>query len=188
MTYYFVRHGQTNFNVRGLCSDNPQRDVHLTELGIRQAEMVAEKLRYIPLQRILVSPLPRTRETAHIINRHHQLRLENHPGIADIRSGFDGQPVKDYQSAIAPDRLHMRVHGGESLIDHKLRVTGFLDWMQQLDAKHILVVAHEETLRVVSGYFRGLADQEMIDLQIANGEILHFELPDNGSDSGRASD
>ncbi len=175
MTYYFVRHGQTNFNIRELCNDDPRREVNLTETGIEQAETVAEELRMVSLERILVSPLPRTRETARIINRYHNLRLEICSEIADLRSGFDGKPVKDYQSAIAADRLHLRINGGESLLDHKQRVTGFLHWMRQLQEKQILIVAHEETMRVVLGYFRGLRDDEMIDMHIGNGEILRFE-------------
>lgn len=175
MTYFFVRHGQTNYNVRGLCNDNPDRDVHLTPNGIAQAQAAAETLRAVPLKRIHASPLPRTQETARIINRYHQLPIEIQPALADIRSGFDGRPVQDYQRAIAADRLHMSVNGGESLLEHKHRVIGFLRWLTQQPDQNQLVVAHEETLRVTCAFFRNLSDDVMLDLRIPNGEILKFE-------------
>ncbi len=38
MKTYFMRHGQTNYNVLGLCNDDPARPVHLTDLGIEQVQ------------------------------------------------------------------------------------------------------------------------------------------------------
>ena len=130
MPLWFMRHGETNYNRLGLCNDNPQRDVHLTETGIYQAEQAAKQLRHKPLQRILVSELPRTHQTAEIINRYHQLAIKVEPALNDIQSGFDGRPVAEYFAAIAHDPLHARIHGGESLIDHKQRVHHFLDDLQ----------------------------------------------------------
>ena len=42
MPLWFMRHGETNYNRLGLCNDNPQRDVHLTDTGIRQAAQAAD--------------------------------------------------------------------------------------------------------------------------------------------------
>lgn len=91
MNIYCMRHGCTNFNDLGLCNDDPERDVHLTEVGQAQAQAAALALRVVRLQRILVSPLPRTRETAEIINRHHAVPIEIHADLSDVRSGFDGR-------------------------------------------------------------------------------------------------
>lgn len=71
-------------------------------------------LRDAAFERILASPLPRTRQTAEIVNQFHAAPIQEHPGLADIRSGFNGKPVADYFSAIAADPLHARINGGES--------------------------------------------------------------------------
>ena len=121
MQVLFMRHGQTEYNLRGLCNDDPTQAVYLTPTGIAQAEAAAEILRATPLDLIVTSELPRTRQTGEIINRYHQLTLHTHPALNDIRSGHDGRPVGEYQRAIADDPLHARPAGGESLIEHKQR-------------------------------------------------------------------
>lgn len=177
MPLWFMRHGETNYNRLGLCNDNPMRNVHLTDTGIRQAEQAAEQLRHKPLRRILVSELPRTRQTAEIINRYHQVPVESHPALNDIQSGFDGRPVAEYFAAISHDPLHARVRGGESLLDHKQRINLFLLDLQSRQEDAVLIVAHEETLRAVSVWFQGLPDSALSEQHFNNGEILEFDWP-----------
>lgn len=176
MQLLFMRHGQTNYNLLGLCNDDPRQDVHLTTNGIAQAEAAAEALQRTPLQMIVTSQLPRTRQTGEIINRYHRLTLYSHPALNDIRSGLDGRPVSEYFAAIAEDPLHLAINGGESLLMHKKRVLGYLDWLRQQTQQTILSIAHEETLRVFYAWFHGIADERLRDLHFANCEILRFEL------------
>ncbi|MDJ0806733.1 MAG: histidine phosphatase family protein, partial [Gammaproteobacteria bacterium] len=58
-----MRHGQSEYNILGLCNDDPERQVRLTLAGRRQAEIAGQKLRQVPLQHILCSQLPRAHET-----------------------------------------------------------------------------------------------------------------------------
>lgn len=114
MNIYCMRHGRTTYNDPGLCNDDPGQDVRLTATGIAQARAAALALRDTAFERILVSLLPRTRQTAEIVDQFHAVPIREHPGLADIRSGFNGKPVADYFSAIAADPLHARINGGES--------------------------------------------------------------------------
>lgn len=173
---WFMRHGQTNYNLQGLCNSDPYKPVHLTEAGKQQARQAAQQLRAVPLQKILVSQLPRTAETAAIINEYHAVPIHIEPQINDIRSGFEDLPVGDYQAAIAADRLHLKFNEGESLLEHKQRIVTFLERLQQQKPRGLLVVAHEETLRVIKAYFEQLDDAEMIELQFQNCEILQYDL------------
>jgi broad specificity phosphatase PhoE len=175
MKIYAMRHGQTTYNLLGLCNDDPRDEVPLTELGIRQAEEAAVTLKDAALERIFVSELPRTRQTAEIINRHHGVPIAAHPGLNDIRSGFNNRPVAEYFAATGHDRLHLRVNGGESLLDYQARVLAFLDWLRPQPWQEVLVVAHEETLRVLAARFRGLPDAALPGLAFGNCEILRFE-------------
>ncbi|MBT8440026.1 MAG: histidine phosphatase family protein, partial [Gammaproteobacteria bacterium] len=109
MNLYVMRHGCTNYNELGLCNDNPDADVHLNAMGKQQAQTAAEQLRDVTLDRIIVSPLPRTRQTAEYVNQYHDVPIEVHPDLADIRSGFDGKSVGEYFAAIAHDPLNARV-------------------------------------------------------------------------------
>jgi probable phosphoglycerate mutase len=95
-----------------------------------------------------------------------------HAGIDDIRSGYDGRPVEAYFAAIGHDRLNARVGDGESLSDHKGRVLGFLRWLEQQPYACVLVIAHEETLRVMAADSWRLSDEAMIELTFRNCEVL----------------
>jgi alpha-ribazole phosphatase len=177
MNLYVMRHGRTNYNDLRLCNDDPNVDVRLNAVGTQQAQAAAEQLRDLPLDRIIVSPLPRTRQTAEIVNRYHGVPIEVHPAIADIRSGFDGKSVDEYFAATAHDPLNARVNGGESLLDHKRRVLFFLDWLQEQPYQNVLVVAHEETMRVFVAYFEGnVPDERLRDIHIGNCEPRSYEL------------
>lgn len=176
MRAIFLRHGQTDYNIRGLCNDDPTRDVRLTGEGVRQIEAAAERLREAPIERILVSPLPRTRASAEIVNRHHDAPILVHPDIHDIRTGFDGRAYADYRAAVAHDPLHAAAPGGESLAEHRRRVLRFLDWLARQPWDCVLVVAHEETLRIARARRDGLPDAALFGLSVANGEIVEIAL------------
>lgn len=177
MNLYVMRHGKTNFNEQRLCNDDPSVDVHLNKTGLQQAQSAAEQLRDAKLQRIIVSPLPRTRQTAEVVNQFHHAPIEVHPDISDIRTGFDGQPVADYFAAIAHNPLNARPPGGESQIDHKQRIMRFIQWLITQNQDSILIVAHEETLRIFIAHFEGnVADEQLRDLHIANCEFRHYTI------------
>ena len=171
MNLYIMRHGRTNYNELGLCNDDPSVDVHLNEIGKQQAQAAAEQLREVVLDRIIVSPLPRTRQTAEFVNQYHQASIEVHPDIVDICTGFNGKAVGEYFAAIAHDPLNARTKVGESLLDHKQRVSGFIHWLQGQPQENILVVAHEETVRVFVAHFEGnVPDEQLRDIHIDNCE------------------
>jgi probable phosphoglycerate mutase len=181
MNLYVMRHGHTNYNELGLCNDDPNIDVHLDAVGKKQARAAAEQLRDVVLDRIIVSPLPRARQTAEFVNHYHHAPIEVHSAIADIRTGFDGKAVQAYFAAIAHDPLHARVNGGESLLDHKQRVLGFIHWLQHQPPENRLVVAHEETLRIFVAYFEGnVPDERLRDITIGNCEYRCYRLGTSG--------
>ncbi len=62
-----IRHGESESNTRGLISEDLE-GFPLTETGRKQATRTAHELTKINVQRILSSPVLRTRETASIIS------------------------------------------------------------------------------------------------------------------------
>lgn len=176
MKAYFVRHGQTNYNVLNLCNDDQTKDVYLTELGKQQAEKVAEKLKDIKLELIFISELSRTKETAKIITKNHNVIFQIDPRINDRKTGFDSKPVSDFFDALKPDLFNLKSNNGESFQEEKKRVFSFLEELKNLNYNAILVVTHSEILQIINGYYNNLSDQEMWDTKIDNCEILDVKI------------
>lgn len=176
MNLWALRHGQSEYNLLGLCNDVPARNVSLTAEGRRQAARAAKRLQTVAFDAAFSSPLPRAVETAGILVRGRDCRPQVDARLADIRSGFDGRPVAEYFSAIAHDPLNARANDGESLRQHAERVTGFLEWLRTQPCDDCLVVAHEETLRVIKAFAEGLAIEAVVGLPFANCEPCRFRI------------
>lgn len=65
--FYFVRHGETDWNKMSLCQGHT--DIALNETGKKQAETLGEKIGAFPFCSIWASPLKRAHETALILNK-----------------------------------------------------------------------------------------------------------------------
>jgi histidine phosphatase superfamily protein (branch 1) len=88
MKIYLARHGKTNYNDLDLCNSDPSVDVHITSEGTKQAQALANKLKTVSLDRIFVSELRRTKQTAEIVNQFHGIEIDVEPLLNDHRSGY----------------------------------------------------------------------------------------------------
>ena len=70
---YIVRHGETEYNAKGICQGQ-KLDVGLTDTGRQQAKIAAAKLENFPVGAIYTSPMRRAFETAQIIGHHLHLK------------------------------------------------------------------------------------------------------------------
>src|SRR5215216_6117581 len=68
MKLYFVRHGESEANTRRVIS-NRESLFGLTPLGKKQANILADSLKHIPITAIFSSPVLRARETADILSQ-----------------------------------------------------------------------------------------------------------------------
>ncbi len=77
--FYFVRHGETDWNKNKLCQGHT--DIALNDVGRGQAQALGEKIGTLPFCSIYTSPLKRAHETAVILNKalpHLSLTLVDH--------------------------------------------------------------------------------------------------------------
>ena len=176
MKIFFVRHGQTNYNVLGLCNEMPNKDVKLTEKGVKQAEEVSDKLKDTTIDLVITSELFRTIQTANIITNNNKIQAKVEARLNDTKTGIEGQKVSDYLESIKKDPIKTRPKNGESFLDYKKRVYEFLNDLKELDYETILVVAHCDTLKIINGYFNKLSDKEMYNTTIHNCQVLEFEI------------
>jgi len=152
MTLLYLRHGQTDWNAKGLVQG--RTDIPLNETGREQARNRAAELvsHRPPVEIIYASPLLRARKTAEII----------HQGI-DVPLRFDDRLAERYFGTLEGTKTmwwlsesECALHGAESSLALYERVSGFLD---ELAARHagqtVLVVAHGCVARMVHWYFHG---------------------------------
>ena len=98
-SFYFLRHGQTKWNVEKIVQG--QLDSQLNDTGREQAKLAAKVLRNEPIERIICSPLSRTRHTAEAVAEFHDLEIQFDDDLMECHLGDhqghpQGQWVPEY--------------------------------------------------------------------------------------------
>jgi broad specificity phosphatase PhoE len=97
-TIYLVRHGQTEWNVKGLAQGH--LDSSLTQEGIKQAQEISQKLKHIRFADIFSSDLLRAKRTADIVAQEHKLIVKTTKLLRERTFGkYEGKPYKDFHDA-----------------------------------------------------------------------------------------
>jgi broad specificity phosphatase PhoE len=178
MKIYFARHGRTNYNDLGLCNADPNVDVHLTTQGLKQAKDLADKLKDISIERIYISELKRTRQTADIVNEFHRVTIEVDPLLNDHRSGFEGQSAELLMKALdeSENRWTARFNDGESIDDMKQRVGQFVSKLKDEPYASVLVVTSQWVIYAAVAIIRDISNEEAWKLGIQQATCLELEV------------
>jgi uncharacterized phosphatase len=80
--FYFVRHGQTDYNLLTEVTEDYPGDMPLNQTGRKQAEAIKPLIQTLPFDGICASPLLRAQETKSIIT---QGLLAPHHEIGDLK-------------------------------------------------------------------------------------------------------
>ena len=167
MKIFLLRHGETNHNVLRVASGytitTTGNDV-LSKLGKKQAKNVAAKIKDIPFEKIFVSPLLRTRQTAEIILSNAKFNCEAIYDKRIIEHGhirYEMLPkeyLATYQSPNGIDRelFHSLTGGQETMQETYERLNSFfVDLKTQKDGNYLLI-AHGAIIALIQCYFDGL--------------------------------
>ena len=149
-TYFVMRHGQADFNVKGLISSEIDNVDPLTEEGKNQTLKSAKELKGKGIDLIIASDFQRTKETAEIVAK--EIGLDTSAIIFDkrIREMSTGNLNKhkwsEYESQYkdSVDRMTPgAIKEGETYGDIKRRAGDFLfDIDKKYSGKKILIVSH----------------------------------------------
>jgi broad specificity phosphatase PhoE len=143
--FWFLRHGQTDYNANGLSQG--AIDIPLNETGRAQARAAAPLLADRGIVSIICSPMLRTRETAAIVNEKLRLPIAYDPAIREvIFGGMEGQPLHPwFQSWMDGDYTP---DGAESFAELTTRVVAALHRILDQPGP-VLLVAHGGVFRAV---------------------------------------
>lgn len=156
MRLVFVRHGDTEMDVNEYVQPmaNP-----LSAAGILQAKEVANRLTEYNVDLILSSPLPRTRDTATIINETLHKELIFNDLLAEVKwpTELEGEKLNDtkvveYRKLRNENNaagLAWHYSDEENFIDLKARARKLLEELNELKGENILAVSHSTFMKVV---------------------------------------
>lgn len=169
--FWFLRHGQTDYNARGLSQG--AIDIPLNETGRAQAKSAGAELANRGIVSIVCSPMLRTRETAAIVNQVLGLPVTYEPAIREvIFGGMEGKPLHPWfqdwmEGSFTPA-------GAESFAALTLRVEAALGRILSLPGP-VLIVSH-------GGVFRALRSLMGVSREglTPNGQPLYCEPLEDG--------
>ena len=157
MKIYVARHGQTQWNADNkVCG---RTDIPLTELGLRQAQLLADNAKDRAIDLIIVSPMIRARQTAQaVVDRYNlpvivdERLIEQHFGI------YEGVDRKDPRFLAGKRKFAFKYPGGgESMMQVAQRVYNLLDEVKtKYHDKNVLLVCHGGVCMVIRTYFEDM--------------------------------
>ena len=169
--FYFVRHGVTEQNFRGLrCGGDV--DVPLTDIGCDQAYLLAKQIQKMGVEigMIVAADLIRARQTALIMSGVlGGLPIESDPLLNERRLGeWNNKPIADTEAELA---ANITPPGGESEADFTQRVGRAVEHLRSRLDRKPLVVSSKGVGRILNTLLGGQGR-----LQVANGEVVEFAL------------
>ena len=182
MSEYFVRHGQTDWNLEHKVQGSI--DIELNESGRKQALKMQEKLKDVHFDVIFCSPLVRAKETAEIISESHkntplivsdELRERNFGEYEGKHKNDDYYGLWQYDNQNTPN--------GETPKELEARIYPFLDKIRnKYKDGNVLLVAHGGVGLIIETYYKGVPEsKDLLEYESANGELKIYDI-DNTTD------
>lgn len=176
MKIYIVRHGETDWNKKGIIQGST--DIVLNDTGIAQAYQTKQLLELINFDCIYCSPLMRARQTADIINEDIKAPLVIDNRLAERNFGlFEGRNVKDIDFKSIWD-LNNDISNNkiESTISFFERVHEALIDIIKLDYNNVIIVAHGGVSLPVYSFFYNLEkESDYVSYMLKNCEVACYD-------------
>jgi probable phosphoglycerate mutase len=186
-TFYFIRHGQTDLNLKGIVQGRGV-DSPLNENGIKQAQAFYDTYKNIPFDKIYTSTLIRTHQTVAPFLKD-GIPMEQLIGLDEISWGiYEGQTQTEeiltgFDKVVSSWRnndLDLAIEEGESPNTLVTRQKEAIEYMlQQPEEETILVCMHGRALRVMLCHLTNVPVCNMDDFPHTNTALYKLEYSDN---------
>lgn len=173
---YFVRHGQTIWNVENkICGAT---DIALTDLGMEQARKTGEEILKsgIHADEILYSPLVRAKNTALCISEITGIPAREELRLKEQNFGkYESTPRNGEEFKLAKTHFIDSYCGGETMLKLTHRIYGLLDDLKKASKdKTFILVAHNGIARAINSYFYDMTNEEYAAFGVKNCEIITY--------------
>lgn len=159
---YIVRHGESIANTMGIYQGQTY-DTALSPLGKKQARALGLKFQKITLERIIASPVKRTRQTAKFPADLKGLRVRTEPAVIETNHGkWEGRSKEEIMKNW-PDIYNRWFErpaavvfpGGEAFVQTKRRILNW--WKKAMKYEgNTLLVTHDNIARILIAEILGL--------------------------------
>ncbi|HEY3368489.1 MAG TPA: histidine phosphatase family protein [Symbiobacteriaceae bacterium] len=178
--FYIIRHGETDYNRNGRYQG--QSDIPLNAEGRRQTQLLATRMKEVPLDVIYTSPLSRAQETARTIAAGRPVMLE--PRLMEVSVGramglTNAEIARDLpefwaQMQREPDRTPFP--GGENAYDVQKRAVEAL-WAvrERYPHERVAVVSHGGVIKALVCDVLGLSLAERHRIVLNNCSLTIVE-------------
>lgn len=183
MKIYFVRHGETEWNVKKKIQG--KTDIPLNENGRNQAKQLAKQLvrEQLPAVKVYSSPQRRALETAQAVSEALHIPCEVIDGFAEMDlgnwEGSNWDVIEEEYSEIYhhwnTNRRYVRTPGGECYNDVLKRTLQGLAVILEKETRDVLVVTHSAILMSLRCYLAGrpFDEDEMVGkYKTKNAEVV----------------
>lgn len=145
--FWFLRHGETDWNAQNLSQGNV--DIPLNPTGLAQARSAALLLRNRGINSMVASPLSRARVTAEIAAEALGMEFSIDEGLREVAFGVqEGHPMGEWFAHWVAGEL--TPEGAESFSDLTARAIAAINRCV-LQPEAVLVVAHGALFRALRG-------------------------------------
>jgi broad specificity phosphatase PhoE len=185
-TFYFVRHGQTEWNAIRRMQGQWESD--LTALGREQAAVNAALLQQFDIEALYASPLRRTRQTAEIIQQKVSTSVTYDDRLKEWDSGeWSGylyeeivEKWPDEWAAWRADVFNYRGPNCENFPDMVARTKPFLEEVLTIEASTIAIISHGMIGAVMISILLELEPQQVLQMAQPNDVIIRLQQQDKG--------
>ena len=179
MKIYYVRHGQTDWNLARKMQGG-ETEKELTSTGIEQAKQTKKELENAKYDIVICSPMHRAIQTAEIINKDRNVPIITDERIRERKLGeLEGNKVTDEtEKKIWDYNLNYQIPNGENIHDFEKRIDEFFDDIKEkYHDKSVLIVAHGGIAKVIKAHLYGMPEsQNLAEISMNNCEIIEFEI------------
>lgn len=179
MKIYSTRHGQTDYNanhrILGIT------DVELNEIGVQQAEKLAEDIKQLgDVDIIISSPMKRAFNTASKVAEVNRLEIVTDERLREWDYGYFEGMNFDTTPDFAVNKREFGVKmgdNGESLLQLAHRVYSVLDdIIKMYHDKNVLIVSHGGICRIIETYFNNLTTEQYSNWFMGNCQVIEYEV------------
>ncbi len=180
---HLVRHGRSVWNAAGRIQG--QIDIELDEIGLQQAQRIADRLEREPIAAIYSSPLRRAQRTAEAIAARFNLPVTPDARLMEynfgVISGMTWEEVTENHPELAnrwlEDPWAVPVAESEGRVNFAARVMSAMqDIYGQHPAGHVAVVAHGGTFGIYLTAMLGLDLNRRHPFHFGNTSLSQVEL------------